>query len=66
MVKYAKLVNEQMNYFLDMGYGDTTSLLPFKPSEDDVKSMRDIRCVADLYTKLNVSSVAFGINSEYK
>jgi len=64
----ASNINYTFNNYTDtdMGYGDTTSLLPFKPSEDDVKSMRDIRCVADLYTKLNVSSVAFGINTAGK
>ena len=48
----------------EMGYGDTTSLLPFTPSDADVKDMKDIRCVADLYNKLNATSVAFGINCE--
>ena len=47
-----------------MGFGDTTRLLPFTPSDADVKDMKDIRCVADLYNKLNATSVAFGINCE--
>ncbi|XP_067936951.1 uncharacterized protein [Watersipora subatra] len=48
------------------GYGDVTSTLPFTPSKDDIDKVKTIRCVADLYNKLNVSHVAFGINSASK
>ncbi|XP_067936952.1 kin of IRRE-like protein 1 [Watersipora subatra] len=47
----------------DSNYVNVTSILPFTPSNRDVNEMRSIRCVADLYNKKNVSSLAFGINS---